>query len=87
MGWKQWFIFGSYVQPNNQPTVHQVDQSLAQFPEETETLLVRDINAWLAQPRDQHKENLSTTIANQFWRARRCISSRSNATGERGMYM
>ena len=49
--------------PNNQPTVHQVEQDLARCPEGTEKLLVGNLNDCLAQPHEQHEEDLATSIA------------------------
>ena len=49
-GKKRWYVVGAYVLPNHQPTVHQVDQSLACGMAGMETLLVRDLNSHLAQP-------------------------------------
>ena len=33
VGWKRWYVFRAYVPPNNQPTVHRVEQALLRFPE------------------------------------------------------
>ena len=63
-GQKRWYVVGKYVPPNDQLTVHQVEQALARFPEGVETLLVGDLNARLAQPWDQCEEDLATKIAN-----------------------
>ena len=49
-GWKLCFVVKTYVLPNNQPTVHQVEQALSQCLAGTETMIVGDLNARLEQP-------------------------------------
>ena len=63
VGWKRWFIVRAYVPPNDQPTVHQVEQSLVQEPEGVESLMFININTLLNQPYDWCKEYLVTAIA------------------------
>ena len=50
---KCWYVAGSYVPPNNQPAVHQVAQALAYGPAGVGNMIFGEINACLAQPRDQ----------------------------------
>ena len=50
--------------PNNEPTVHRVEQALLHGLDGLETLLVGEINARLAQPWYRHKEDLATAIVN-----------------------
>ena len=64
VGRKRWYVVGVYVSPNNQPTVYQVEQALAGDPAGVEMLMIGNINARLAQPQDQHEEDLETAIAN-----------------------
>ena len=63
-GRKFWYVVGAYMKPIDQPEVHWVDHPLECGPAGVETLLARDLNACLAQPRGQQGETLETTIAN-----------------------
>ena len=63
-GRKRWYVVGEYVPPNDQPTLHQVDQDLLFDPMGVETLLASNIYIRLAQPQDQGEEYLVTAIAN-----------------------
>ena len=63
-GWKQWFVARAYLPPNDQPTVHQVEHTLARCPSVTETLLIGNLKTCLAQPGYHHKAYLATSTAN-----------------------
>ena len=52
------------MHPNDQSTIHWMEQALARGLVETNTLLVGDLNACLVQPRNRHKEEFTTTIDN-----------------------
>ena len=63
-GRKLWYFDRAYVPPNNQPTVHQVDQTLSRVLVGVDTLLVGDLNACLEKFWYQWKEDLETSITN-----------------------
>ena len=58
------YFIGAYVPPDDQPTVHRVEQALGRVPAGVDTLLVCDLNARLEQPQDQREEDLVTAIVN-----------------------
>ena len=61
---KLWYIVWAYIPPNDQLTVHWVEQALARGPARVDKLLVGDLNACLLQLRDQQEEDLATVIVN-----------------------
>ena len=48
--WKRRYTVRTYVPPNDQPGVHQVEQALAHGLEMVEMLQIRDLNDNLVQP-------------------------------------
>ena len=63
-GRNRWFVVGSYVTLNDQLTVHWVEHTLVLCPKGTATVLVRNLNARLAQPCNRREEDLATAISN-----------------------
>ena len=59
---RQWYVVGAYVPPNNQPEIHWVAQALARELAGVGKLLVGNLNACLAQPRNQQEEDLEIII-------------------------
>ena len=64
VGRKRWYFVEAYVPSNGQPKVHRVEQALASGPAGVEMLMGRNLNARLAQPKEQHEEDLATNITN-----------------------
>ena len=62
-GQKLRYVVGVYVPPNDQPALHRVVQALARGPVGVKKLLFGYLYAYLAQPRDQREEDLTTAIA------------------------
>ena len=64
LGRKLWYVVGAYVPPNEQLAVHWIAQALTCGMEGAGKLLVGELNACLAQPRDPQEEYLATIITN-----------------------
>ena len=56
-GRKRWYGVRAYVPPNNLPKTNWISQALEYGPKGMRMLLVGDLNACLANPRDQREEN------------------------------
>ena len=63
LGQKRWYVVGAYVPPNNLSVVHKIAHALTCGPVGVGKLLVGNLNACLAHPRDQQDEYLANIIA------------------------
>ena len=62
-GRKRWYGVRAYVPPNNLPKTNWISQALEYGPKGMRMLLVGDLNACLANPRDQREEKPVTVLA------------------------
>ena len=56
LGAIQWYVLGSYMPPNDVPTVYCMDQALKSAPEGLEIILMGDLNVQLKEPSDKREE-------------------------------
>ena len=61
--WKQWYVVGAYVLSNKQPMVRWIEQDLVQCLEQTDILLMGDLNARINQPQYQQEKEPANIIA------------------------
>ena len=65
-GRKRWYVVGAYMPTNDLPTAHWITQALECGTEGVGKLLVGDLNACLANERDEREEQLATVLAGHF---------------------
>ena len=65
LGARQCYVVEAYVPPNNMPAMHSVEQELKAAPKGLEIILMGDLNMRLRDPRDEHKEDPETPLADR----------------------
>ena len=50
LGERRWYSVGSYVPPNNEPSMYRVYQALKAVPKEVEVILLGDLNFLIRDP-------------------------------------
>ena len=65
-GAQQWYIVGCYLAPDDTSTVERVVEALKELPKVAELLVAGDVNANLAEPEgDRREEDIAATMATE----------------------